>query len=104
MEGRCSTCAERMSMGRPLVNGRSRCARSARAVSPDFGTGPASFVAHKRSNKMGKLRTNKAVGDLQGKVGRLIYHLVADTAVANVRVVIRGADRKVPPRAWYPIT
>ena len=41
---------------------------------------------------MGKLRTNKAVGDLQGKVGGLIY-----AHQANGTVVVRRAPERVQP-------
>ena len=41
---------------------------------------------------MGKLRTNKAVGDLQGKVGGLIY-----AHQANGTVVVRRAPEQVQP-------
>src|SRR5512140_3051542 len=45
------------------------------------GTESAAFTAIRKEFKLGKLRANKAVGDLQGMVGGLVYVHRADGTV-----------------------
>ena len=56
------------------------------------GMKTASFRLSERSLNMGKLRSNKAVGDLQGKVGGLVYVHRADGVVVVRRAPERQAE------------